>query len=129
MSSEWIELEHIGTIIQEELLEAYEVTAYRVCKEVGIPQMTLRNVLHGKRALSSEVALKLGKYFGMDPKYLLNIQTELEIRKKERELVGVLESIQPLKRGQTVRQESWQEIESESLLLGKAVTTRRVPES
>ena len=34
-----------------------------------------------------------------------------------------------LKRGQAVRQESWQEIESESLLLGKAVTTRRVPES
>ena len=35
----------------------------------------------------------------------------------------------PTKRGQAVRQESWQEIESESLLLGKAVTTRRVPES
>ena len=34
-----------------------------------------------------------------------------------------------IKRGQAVRQESWQEIESESLLLGKAVTTRRVPES
>lgn len=96
MNKEGIELDHIGSIIMEELLEAYEVSAYRVCKDTGIPQMTLGNVLHGKRALSSEVALKLGKYFGIDPKYLLNIQTELEVRKKECELVGVLESIQPL---------------------------------
>ena len=58
--------------------------------------MTLNNVLHGKRALSSEMALKLGKYFSVDPKYLLNIQTELEVRKKEREMGKTLNNIQPL---------------------------------
>ena len=96
MKQEWIELDHIGIIIKEELLEAYEVTTYQVCKDTGIPQVTLHNVLHGKWVLSSEIALKLGRYFGIDPKYLLNIQTELEVRRKERELIGVLDSIQPL---------------------------------
>ncbi len=96
MNQEWIELDHIGTIIEEELLEAYEVTTSQVCKDTGIPQTTLQNVLQGKGALSSEIALKLGRYFRIDPKYLLNIQTELDVRRKERELTGVLDSIQPL---------------------------------
>jgi len=96
MAHEGIELDHIGIIIKEELLEAYDVTAYRVCKDTDIPSMTLNHVLHGKRALSPEGALKLGKYFGVDPKYLLNIQTELAVRKKERALTSVLERIQPL---------------------------------
>ncbi len=96
MTNKLIELEHIGTIIQDELLDTYNVTAYRVCKDTGIPQMTLNNVLNGKRALSSEMALKLGKYFRVDPKYLLNIQTELEVREKERELGKTLNNIQPL---------------------------------
>ncbi len=96
MTNKLIELEHIGAIIQDELLDTYNVTAYRVCKDTGIPQMTLSNVLHGKRALSSEIALKLGKYFRIDPKYLLNIQTELEVREKEREIGKTLNNIQPL---------------------------------
>ncbi len=96
MNQEWIELDHIGIIIKEELLEAYEVTTDQVCKDTGISHKTLHNVLHGKWVLSSEIALKLGRYFGIDPKYLLNIQTELEVRRKERELIGVLDSIQPL---------------------------------
>lgn len=96
MTNKLIDLEHIGTIIQDELLDTYNITAYRVCKDTGIPQMTLSNVLNGKRSLSSEIALKLGKYFRIDPKYLLNIQTELQVRKKEREIKGTLNSIQPL---------------------------------
>ena len=96
MNQEWIELDHIGTIIKEELLEAYEVTIHQVCKHTGIPRTTLNNVLDGKWVLSSEIALKLGRYFGIDPKYLLNIQTELEVRKTEQELMGVLDSIRPL---------------------------------
>ncbi len=96
MTTKFIGLEHIGNIIKEELLESFNVTSYRVCKDTGIPQMTLNNVLNGKRALSFEIALKLGKYFTVDPKYLLNIQTELEVRRKERELMKVLDNIQPL---------------------------------
>lgn len=96
MDQEWIELDHIGIIIQEELFEAYDVTIYQVCKNTGIPQITLNRVLDGKWVLSSEVALKLGRYFGVDPKYLLNIQTELDVRRTEQELIGILDSIRPL---------------------------------
>ena len=96
MKKELIALEPIGIVIKEELFDPYQVTAYRVCKDIGIPAMTLNNILHGKRPLSSEVALKLGKYFKIDPKYLLNLQTELEVRQKERELHKELIAIHPL---------------------------------
>ena len=96
MTHKWIEPDHIGIIIKEELLEAYNVTAYRVCKDTGIPEMTLNHVLRRRRTLTLEGALKLCKYFGVDPKYLLNIQTEIEVRKKEHALRSVLERIQPL---------------------------------
>lgn len=97
MTHKRIEPDHIGIIIKEELLEAYDVSAYRACKDTGFPEMTLNHVLHRKRTLSLEGALKLCKYFGVDPKYLLNIQTEIEVRKKEHALRSVLERIQPLK--------------------------------
>ncbi len=96
MIDKQIEPGHIGIVIKEELIDAYEVTVFTISKETGIPVDALNNLLDGDLALSSDMALKLGKYFNIDPKYLLNVQTEFEVRKKERELSSVLCEIQPL---------------------------------
>ena len=96
MITKQIELSHIGIVVKEELIEAYNVTVNKVSDETGIPVQTLNKLIDGKLSLSSDIALKLGKYFNVDPKYLLNIQTEFEVRKKECELSDILCSIQPL---------------------------------
>ncbi len=96
MIDKQIEPGHIGIVIKEELIDAYDVAVNKISKETGISVDALNNLLEGKLALSSGMALKLGRYFNVDPKYLLNIQTEFDVREKEHELSGVLCEIQPL---------------------------------
>lgn len=93
MNKDYIETPTIGEIIREEFLEPLHITPYRLSKELGVSTSTILDLLHNKRKLSVEMALRLSKYFGNSYKFWLNLQNELEIRETQKKMSKELEKI------------------------------------
>ena len=80
---------HPGEILMEEFLKPLEITAYRLSKDLGIPQTRISEIIKGRRRISADTALRLSKYFGNSAKFWLGIQDdfdleeEMSIRKQE----------------------------------------------
>ena len=74
----WLDAEntmaaHPGEILRTEFMEPLGVTAYQLAKALHLPGMY--EIVRGKRAISADVALRLGKYFSMTPQFWMNLQT------------------------------------------------------
>jgi len=69
---------HPGEILRTEFLEPMGVTAYRLAKELHFPG--IYEILREERAISADVALRLGKYFGMTPQFWMNLQADYDLR-------------------------------------------------
>lgn len=76
-----IDLEPVssGEILQEEFLEPMNVTAYRLAKEVHIPQSRISDILNGKRGITADTAMRFAIYFGTTPQFWLNIQNQYDL--------------------------------------------------
>lgn len=93
MNEDYIETPSIGEILREEFLEPFHITPYRLSKELNVSTSTVLDLLHGKRKLSVEMALRLSKYFGNSYKFWLNLQNELDIREAQKKMSKELEKI------------------------------------
>ena len=74
---------HPGEILLEEFLEPMGITQYRLAKDVTVPPRRINEIVHGKRGISADTALRLSKYFGTTERFWLNLQMryDLEIEK------------------------------------------------
>jgi antitoxin HigA-1 len=74
---------HPGEILQEEFLEPLAISQYRIAKEISVPARRINEIVHGKRSISADTALRLGRFFGISPQFWLNLQAhyDLEIEK------------------------------------------------
>lgn len=90
---EYIETPTIGEIIREEFLEPMDITPYRLSKELNVSTSTVLDLLHNKRKITVEMALRLSKYFGNSYKFWLNLQNELEIRETKKKIGKELDKI------------------------------------
>ncbi len=81
---------HPGEILQEEFLVPLEISAYRLSKDIGIPQNRISEIIKGNRRITADTALRLSKYFGTTAKFWLGLQDDFdieeEIEKKQSEL-------------------------------------------
>ena len=68
-----------GEILQEEFLEPMNVTAYRLAKEVHIPQSRISDIINGKRGITADTAVRFAKFFGTTPQFWLNIQNQFDL--------------------------------------------------
>jgi antitoxin HigA-1 len=69
---------HPGKILKTEFMDPMKISAYRLAKDLDFPG--IYDVLHGKRSISAETALRLGKYFGLPAQFWMNLQTEHDLR-------------------------------------------------
>jgi addiction module HigA family antidote len=69
---------HPGAYLKE-LLEELEISQYRLAKDIGVPAMRINYVVNGKRPVNAELALRLGRYFGQNPRYWLNLQSRYDM--------------------------------------------------
>jgi addiction module HigA family antidote len=69
---------HPGVYLKE-LLEELGLSQYRLAQDIGVPAMRISHVIHGKRPINAELALRLGRYFGQTPRYWLNLQSRYEM--------------------------------------------------
>lgn len=100
MAENLIPLEHPGVVLKEEFLEPLSLSAYRVAKDTGIPNMALSEILRGKRSITPRVGIRLSKYFGLSEGYFSRMQLQYDIDMvKEREGQAV-KKIKPIAVGQ-----------------------------
>ena len=74
---------HPGEILQKEFLDPMGITQYRLAKDINVPARRINEIVHGKRGISADTALRLSKYFGMTERFWMNLQTryDLEVEK------------------------------------------------
>ena len=74
---------HPGEILNYEFLEPLEITAYRLSKDLKIPQTRISEIIKGKRRITADTALRLSKYFGNSAKFWLGIQDDYDIEEEK----------------------------------------------
>jgi addiction module HigA family antidote len=79
MSEEKLAPTHPGEVLLEEFLVELGVSQYRVAKDIGVPPRRINEIVHGKRAITADTALRLSRYFGTSERFWLNLQAQYEL--------------------------------------------------
>lgn len=88
---------HPGEYLKE-LLEEMRLSQYRLAREIAVPAMRISHIVHGKRPVTAELALRLGRYFGQSPRYWLNLQSRYDMDVAEDEIgERVAREVRPFK--------------------------------
>jgi len=74
---------HPGEILNHEFLEPLEITAYRLSKDLKIPQTRISEIIKGNRRITADTALRLSKYFGNSAKFWLGLQDDYDIEEEK----------------------------------------------
>lgn len=85
---------HPGEILQEEFLIPLELSAYKLSKDIGIPQTRISEILKGNRRITADTALRLSKYFGNSAKFWLGIQDDFDLEEAENAKAKEFDSIE-----------------------------------
>ncbi len=84
---------HPGEILHEEFLLPLHITAYRLAKDIEIPQTRISEILKGNRRITADTALRLSRYFGNSPKFWLGLQDDFDLEEEIVNKETVLNSI------------------------------------
>ena len=87
---------HPGEVLLEEFLKPMEISAYRLSKEVGIPQTRTSQIIKGKRRITADTALRFSKYFGTTAAFWLGLQNDYDIEEELTKMSHELEKITAL---------------------------------
>lgn len=74
---------HPGEVLQHEFLEPLEISAYRLSKDLLIPQTRISQIIKGNRRITADTALRLSKYFGNSAKFWLGMQDDYDIEEEK----------------------------------------------
>lgn len=78
-----------GEILLEEFMKPLGLTTYRVAKEIHKTPIAISQIIKGQRAITADMAIRLGAYFRTTPQFWLNLQTNHDIRKLQREVADL----------------------------------------
>jgi antitoxin HigA-1 len=70
---------HPGEVLLEEFLEPLGLSQYRLAKDISVPPRRINEIVHGKRAVTADTALRLARYFGTTARFWLNLQTQHDL--------------------------------------------------
>ena len=78
---------HPGEVLQADFLEPLEVSQYRLAQDISVPARRINEIVHGKRAVSADTALRLARYFGTTERFWLNLQARFDLEQR-RDILG-----------------------------------------
>ncbi len=84
---------HPGEVLLHEFLIPMNITAYRLSKDLGIPQTRISQIIKGKRRITADTALRLSSYFGTSPKFWLGLQNDFDIEEEQLAIADTLKTI------------------------------------
>jgi addiction module HigA family antidote len=82
---------HPGEILMKEFLKPLGISQYRLAKGISVAPRRINEIVHGKRAITADTALRLGRFFGMSPHFWLNLQTRYDLEVTEDSLANRLD--------------------------------------
>lgn len=82
---------HPGEILLEEFLQPLEISQYWLAKDISVPPRRINEIVHGKRAVTADTALRLSRYFGTSERFWLNLQTRFDLEVEKDRLGARLE--------------------------------------
>jgi antitoxin HigA-1 len=83
---------HPGEILLEEFLKPLEITQYRLAKDINVPARRINEIVHGKRAITADTALRLSRYFSLSERFWLNLQARYDLELEKDKLSGRIEA-------------------------------------
>ena len=86
---------HPGRLLREEFLGPMGITPYRLAKDIDVPVQRVHELVHERRGVTADTALRLSRYFGMSEGYWLNAQKHYELEVEKDRIGAALESIRP----------------------------------
>jgi antitoxin HigA-1 len=87
---------HPGEVLMEEFLLPLQITAYRLSKDIDIPQTRISEIVKGNRRITADTALRLSKYFGNSAKFWLGLQDDYDLEEEQTLKQKEFESITPV---------------------------------
>ena len=83
---------HPGEVLFADFLEPFGLSQYRVAQDISVAPRRINEIIHGKRAISADTALRLGRYFGTSPQFWLNLQSRFDLEIEQDRLGARLRS-------------------------------------
>lgn len=87
---------HPGEVLMEDFIEGFGITQNKLAVSIGVPPRRINEIVHGKRAITADTALRLGRYFGIEPQYWLNLQSQYELELAADRIADQMDEITPL---------------------------------
>jgi addiction module HigA family antidote len=82
---------HPGEILIEEFLKPMGISQYRLAKDISVPPRRINEIVHGKRSITADTALRLGRFFRVPPQFWLNLQNRFDLDVTEDQLADRLD--------------------------------------
>ena len=86
MSNKLLPSIHPGGILLEEILKPMGINQYRLAKSTSVPARRINEIVHGKRVITADTALRLSRYFGVSERFWLNLQVRYDLQRAKEEL-------------------------------------------
>ncbi|WP_062947671.1 HigA family addiction module antitoxin [Brachybacterium sp. sponge] len=91
-----IEPIHPGEVLMEDFIEGFGITQNKLAVSIGVPPRRINEIVHGKRGVTADTALRLAKYFGTSAEFWMNLQSHYELDRAEDRAGEQIASITPL---------------------------------
>ncbi len=92
MRTKMLEPIHPGEILMEEFLKPMGISQYKLAKDINVPARRINEIVHGKRSISADTALRLSRYFNLSERFWLNLQTRYDLEMQKDKFKGRIES-------------------------------------
>ena len=83
---------HPGEILMEEFLKPLGISQYKLAKDINVPARRINEIVHGKRSISADTALRLSRYFNLSERFWLNLQSRYDLEMEKDKYKGRIES-------------------------------------
>jgi addiction module HigA family antidote len=87
---------HPGEILKKEFLEPMDISGYRLAQALDVNPQTVSDILLKKRGISADMAIRLGKVFGMSAEFWMNLQSAYELATAQKSLKSKIKKVKPL---------------------------------
>ncbi len=87
---------HPGEVLLQDFILALGVTQHRVAVAIGVPPRRINEIVHGKRRITADTALRLSRYFGTSDLFWVNLQNRYDLEIERDAIASELEGIRPL---------------------------------
>lgn len=88
-----------GTVLRQEFMEPYGLSQYALAKALKVPPIRISQILHGRRAITADTALRLGAFFGTTPQFWMNLQADHDLRCAERDIGAAIRAeVRPIRK-------------------------------